>query len=59
MELLIILLVAVCVFALLWYAIGLIPFPPPLANIRWVLYIILILLAVIWLVQRFLGGVLF
>jgi hypothetical protein len=57
MGLIIILLVAIVIFALLWYAIGIIPFPQPLANIRWVLYILLILIAVLWLVQTFLGGV--
>lgn len=56
MELIIVLLVAICIFALLWYAIGLVPFPPPLVNIRWVLYVLLILLAVLWLANRFLGG---
>lgn len=56
MEILIVLLVAVLVFSLVWYLIGVIPFPPPLANIRWVLYAILVLIAIVWLWQRFLGG---
>jgi hypothetical protein len=50
------LLVAVIIFALLWYAIGLVPFPPPLANTKWLFYILLILLAVFWLVTRYMGG---
>jgi hypothetical protein len=54
-ETLIVLLVAVIIFALIWYGIGVIPFPPPLVNVRWVLYVLLILIAVLWLANRFLG----
>lgn len=54
MEVLITLVVAVLVFALLWYVISLIPFPagfPP--AIRSVLYILLLLVAAYWLWTRF------
>ena len=44
------------IFSLLWYAIGIIPFKAPLADLRWVLYLLLILAAVVWLAQTFLGG---
>jgi hypothetical protein len=51
MELLITLLILAIVFALVWYLISIIPFPPPLANIRWVFYAILILIAIIVLLD--------
>jgi hypothetical protein len=45
MSLIITLLILVIVFALLWWLIGIIPFPPPLANIRWVFYAVLVVIA--------------
>lgn len=51
MSLLITILILVIVFCLLWYAISIIPFPPPLANVKWVLYVILIIIAVIVLLN--------
>jgi hypothetical protein len=51
LSLLITIVVLVLVFGLLWYAIGLLPLAPPLANVRTVLYIILILVAVIVLLS--------
>jgi hypothetical protein len=47
LTLLITILILIVIFALLWYAIGIIPFPPPLANLKWVLYVILIIVAVV------------
>jgi hypothetical protein len=49
-------LVLIIVFYLAYYLIGLIPFPPPLANIKWVFYAILIIIAIIVLL-RFIPGV--
>lgn len=53
LEVLITLLIAVIVFALLWWVINAIPFPEPIAKFRWVLLVILVLIAIVWLVQRF------
>lgn len=47
MSILVTLIVLVIVFCLAWYVIGIIPFPPPLANIRWVFYAVLVLIAII------------
>ena len=47
MSLIITLLIYVLIFAILWYIIGIIPFPPPLVNLRWILYVILCLIAVV------------
>jgi len=51
MSLLITLLVWALVFALLWFFIGIIPLPAPFASAKWVLYAILILVAVVELLQ--------
>lgn len=54
MEILITIVVAVLVFALLWYAIGLLPLPagfPPF--VKPALYIILILVACVFLWTKF------
>ena len=40
-------IVLVIVFCLLWYLIGIIPLPPPLANVRWVFYALLIIVAIV------------
>lgn len=50
---LITLLVAVIVFALVWWLIAIIPFPPPPFPpfIRTVLFIILIVIAIAWLIN--------
>ena len=48
---LITLLILIVVFVLLWYVIGIIPWPPPLASFKWVFYVILIVIAVIMLLQ--------
>lgn len=40
-------IVLIIVFCLLWYLIGIIPFPPPLANARWVFYAILVVVAIV------------
>jgi hypothetical protein len=57
LALLIVLIVAVIIFALLWYLVTIIPLPAPIANFRWVFYVLLILVAILWLADRFLGGV--
>jgi hypothetical protein len=51
LTLIITLIILALVFSLLWYAIGLLPFQGPAVNIRWVLYVLLILLAVIVLLS--------
>jgi hypothetical protein len=51
LSLLLTILVLIVVFYLAYYLIGLIPFPPPLANAKWVLYAILIIIAIIVLLQ--------
>ncbi len=48
MNLLITLLIAVVIFALLWYLVSLLPIPQPFKNI---VVIILILIAIIWLIH--------
>jgi hypothetical protein len=53
LSLLITILVLCLVFSLLWYAIGLLPLPAPLAPVRSVLYIVLILVAVVYLLSNF------
>lgn len=40
-------LILVIVFCLIWYLISIIPFPPPLANVKWVFYCILVIVAII------------
>lgn len=55
MSVIVMIVVAVLIFALLWYAIGLLPMPagfPPF--VKPVLYIILVLVAVWWLWSNFL-----
>jgi len=47
MSLLITLIILVIVFALLWWLIGIIPFSPPLANVRWIFYAILVIVAIV------------
>lgn len=51
MNLLITLLVLVIIFSLLYWLIGIIPLPPPMANTRWVLYALLIIVAIIVLLN--------
>lgn len=51
MSLLPTLLILAIIFALLWYLIGIIPLPPPLANVRWVFYALLIIVAIIVLLN--------
>lgn len=46
-SLLITILVLVIVFALLWWLISTIPLPAPMANVRWVLYAILVIIAIV------------
>lgn len=53
MTLIIMLVVAVVVFALLWYGVGLLPVPAGLPWLRNVLYLLLILVAAYWLWTRF------
>jgi hypothetical protein len=50
MSLLITLIILIIVFALLWWLISAIPFPPPIANVRWIFYVILVIIAIIVLV---------
>jgi hypothetical protein len=45
-------LIAVLIFALLWYLISILPLPAPLANFKRVLYVSLIILAVVWLLGK-------
>lgn len=55
MELIIVIVVAVLIFALLWWLISILPLPasmPP--TIRTLLYALLIVVAIIWLWSRFL-----
>lgn len=40
-------LVLVIVFCLIWYLIGIIPLPSPLAKVRWVFYAILVIAAIV------------
>jgi hypothetical protein len=51
MSILITLLIAILVFCLIWYLISILPLPAPFANIKWVLYAILIIAAIIWLLH--------
>lgn len=59
MDILITLIVAVLVFALLWYVVGLLPDPPIRPTFKQILYILLILIAIVWLITRFMGGAVF
>jgi hypothetical protein len=55
MELLITVIVAICIFALVWWLVTILPLPtnfPP--QIRTFLYAILIIVAIVWLWQTFL-----
>jgi xanthine/uracil permease len=51
MGILITLLIGILVFCLLWYLIGMIPFPPPIAQAKWVFYLVLVILAIYWLLK--------
>jgi len=51
MNILLTILVLMIVFCLIWYLISIIPFPPPLAAIRWVFYCILIIIAIVYLLS--------
>lgn len=53
MELIITLIVAIIVFALLWYAIGLLPVPAGMPWLKNLLYVLLVLVAVVWLWTHF------
>jgi hypothetical protein len=44
-------IVAVIIFCLIYWLIGLIPLPPPLAQARWVLYALLVIGAIIFLLN--------
>ena len=52
MSLLVTILVLVLIFCLLYWLISILPLPPPLVNIRWVLYAILIIVAIVILLQK-------
>ena len=47
------LLIAVIVFALIWYIIALLPIPQPILK---VVEIIFVLIVIIWLLGTFFGG---
>ena len=47
MSILLTILILVIVFCLAWYLISIIPLPPPLVGIRWVLFAILIIIAIV------------
>jgi hypothetical protein len=49
MSVLVRILIGVLVFCLIWYLITILPLPAPFSNFKWVLYAILIILAIIWL----------
>ena len=51
MSILITLLVYVLIFALIWWLISIIPFPPPIAQAKWVFYVVLVVVAIIVLLQ--------
>ena len=51
MNILLTILVLMIIFCLIWYLISIIPFPPPLAAIRWVFYCILIIIAIVYLLS--------
>ena len=50
-SILITILVFALIFALIWYLIGLLPLPAPLAQLKWILYAILIIAAIIVLLN--------
>lgn len=56
MNLLITLVVACVVFYLLYLLIGYLPNPPVGQPVKNILYILLILIAVVWLLSNFLPG---
>lgn len=45
------LIVYVLVFCLIYWLIGMIPFPPPIANAKWVFYLVLVIVAIIMLLR--------
>lgn len=51
MSILITLLVYVLIFALIWWLISIIPFPPPIAQAKWVFYLVLVIVAIIVLLN--------
>lgn len=52
MSLLVTILIAVLIFCLIWYLISILPLPAPLANVKWVFYAVLIVLAIVWLLSK-------
>jgi hypothetical protein len=51
MSILITLLVYVLVFCLIWWLISIVPFPPPIAQAKWVFYAVLVIVAIIVLLH--------
>jgi hypothetical protein len=45
------LLVYVLIFALIWWLIEIVPFPPPIAKVKWIFYVVLVIVAIIVLLQ--------
>jgi len=50
-SLLVTLLVLVLIFCLVWWLIGILPLPEPLAKVKWVFYAVLVIFAVIVLLR--------
>ena len=39
------------IFALIWWLISIIPFPPPIAQAKWIFYVVLVIVAIVVLLQ--------
>lgn len=50
-SLLITLLIGGLIFAIIWWLIGIVPLPAPLAKVKWVFYAILCIIAIIYLLK--------
>ena len=51
LNLLVTIFVLIIIFAIVYYVIGMIPFPAHLANVKWILYVILAIIIIVVLLQ--------
>jgi hypothetical protein len=54
MEALLALLVVLIVFIIIYWILNQIPFPASIAQFKWLIYVILLVIAIVYLIERFL-----
>jgi hypothetical protein len=48
-------IIAICIFLLIWWLLSILPLPAPIAQFRWIGFVILIICAILFLLN--LGGI--